>query len=92
MGPYRADIFCKDEGDNPVLIENQLESTDHKHLGQLLTYATVWEAVTIIWIASNLVMSIEQHLIANEHTDQGLNFFGIEVEVKKGMNTITFLK
>ena len=85
VGPYRADIFCKDEGDNPVLIENQLESTDHKHLGQLLTYATGLEAVTIIWIASEFS---DEHRATldwlNEHTDQGLNFFGIEVEVKKG--------
>lgn len=53
VGPFRADILCKDIGtDRWVLIENQLEQTDHNHLGQLLTYASGLEAVTIVWIAA----------------------------------------
>ena len=42
VGPFKADILCKDyASNNMVLIEKQLEKTDHKHLGQLLTYAQV---------------------------------------------------
>ena len=49
VGPFRADILCKDvETGHWVLIENQLERTDHTHLGQLLTYASGLQAVTII--------------------------------------------
>jgi len=52
VGPFRADILCKDTAnDNWVLIENQLERTDHSHLGQLITYAAGLNAVTIVWIA-----------------------------------------
>ena len=48
VGPFRADILCKDIAtDSWVLVENQLERTDHSHLGQLLTYASGLEAVTI---------------------------------------------
>jgi hypothetical protein len=40
VGRFRADIVCKDTTSGGwVLIENQLEPTDHKHLGQLMTYA-----------------------------------------------------
>ena len=53
VGPFRADILCKNtEDDSWVLIENQIEKTDHKHLGQLMTYAAGLQAVTIVWVAS----------------------------------------
>ena len=59
VGPFRADILCKNtENESYVLIENQIEKTDHKHLGQLLTYTSGLEAVTIIWIASKFT---EEH-------------------------------
>ena len=82
VGPFNADILCKDvSNDNWVLIENQLEKTDHKHLGQLITYATGLNAVTIIWIASNFT---EEHRAAldklNEITPTSYNFFGIKME------------
>jgi hypothetical protein len=51
VGPFRADILCRDTAtDNWVLIENQLERTDHCHPGQLITYAAGLNAVTIVWI------------------------------------------
>lgn len=83
VGPFRADILCKDTAtDHWVLIENQLESTDHKHLGQLLTYAAGLDAVTIVWIAERFS---DEHRAAldwlNQHTDEGINFFGLEVEL-----------
>lgn len=83
VGPFRADILCKDIGSDAwVLIENQLERTDHRHLGQLLTYASGLEAVTIIWIAARFN---EEHRSTldwlNKITDEDFRFFGLEVEL-----------
>ena len=85
VGPFRADILCKDTATNHfVLIENQLERTDHTHLGQLMTYAAGLDAVTIIWIAQTFT---EEHRAAldwlNRITDDTFNFFGIEIELYK---------
>ncbi len=83
VGPFRADILCKDTlTDNWVLIENQLEKTDHCHLGQLMTYAAGLHAVTIVWIAKRFT---DEHRAAldwlNERTDEKVNLFGLEVEL-----------
>ena len=85
VGPFRADILCKDtSNDDFVLIENQLEKTDHTHLGQLLTYASGLDAVSVIWIAQKFT---EEHRAAldwlNRITDDSFNFFGIEIELFK---------
>jgi hypothetical protein len=83
VGPFRADILCKDMGtDAWVLVENQLERTDHGHLGQLLTYASGLSAVTIVWIAARFT---EEHRSTldwlNKITDESFRFFGLEVEL-----------
>lgn len=83
VGPFRADILCKDTATGIwVLIENQLESTDHTHLGQLLTYAAGLKAVTIVWLAANFT---EQHRATldwlNTISDDEFQFFGLEVEL-----------
>lgn len=88
VGPFRADILCVDadsfdsDKQHYVLIENQLEMTDHKHLGQLMTYAAGLDAVTLIWIASKFT---EEHRAAldwlNRITDETFKFFGIEIEL-----------
>jgi hypothetical protein len=85
VGPFRADILCKDTVNGHwVLIENQLEKTDHTHMGQLLTYAAGLNAVTIAWIAERFT---DEHRAAldwlNEITDDRFNFFGIEIELWK---------
>jgi len=85
VGLFRADIVCVDAATgHKVLIENQLERTDHSHLGQLLTYAAGLDAVTIIWIADQFT---EEHRAAldwlNRVTDETVNFFGCEIELWK---------
>ena len=82
VGPFRADILARDLATNHyVLIENQLEQTDHNHLGQIMTYAAGLDAFSIVWIAKSFT---EEHRAAldwlNRITDENINFFGIEVE------------
>lgn len=83
VGPFRADILCKDIGSSAwVLIENQLERTDHSHLGQLLTYASGLEAATIVWIAARFTDEHRSTLDwLNKITDDTFRFFGLEVEL-----------
>ena len=83
VGSYRADILCKDAfSGNYVLIENQLERTNHSHLGQILTYSAGLNVKTVIWIASRFT---DEHRAAldylNEITEEEYSFFGLEVEL-----------
>lgn len=83
VGAYRADLLCKDAfSGNAVLIENQLEKTNHSHLGQILTYSAGLSVKTVVWIASRFT---DEHRAAmdylNEITDEGYSFFGLEVEL-----------
>ena len=83
-GGFKADILCRSrngEGGR-VLIENQLEETDHKHLGQILTYASGLGVQTIIWVAKKFR---NEHRAAldwlNEITAEDRSFFGVEIEL-----------
>jgi hypothetical protein len=83
VGQFRADILCKDTASQTwVLIENQLERTDHTHLGQLITYAAGLEAATIVWVAAEIR---DEHRAAldwlNQITGDDFSFFGLEVEL-----------
>lgn len=85
VGRFSADLLCKDVGDDRwVVIENQIEPTDHKHLGQLLTYAAGLEALSIVWVAAKFA---DEHRAAidwlNEVTVESVRFFGVEVQVWK---------
>lgn len=90
VGPFRADILCKNVDDGSwVLIENQIEKTDHRHLGQLMTYAAGLHAVNIVWVASKFQ---PEHRAAvdwlNEITDEKFRFFAFEIELWQIDNSI----
>ena len=81
VGSYRCDIICKDElTGKSVLIENQLEQTNHDHLGKIITYASGLDASVVVWIVAE---ARQEHASAiewlNKHTDDDLAFFLIEV-------------
>jgi hypothetical protein len=80
---FSADILARNPQDgSAVLIENQLETTDHTHLGQIMTYLAGLEAETVVWIAPTFR---EPHLSAirwlNEHTADGFAFFAVRLRV-----------
>jgi hypothetical protein len=80
---FSADILARNPLDDTiVLIENQLETTDHTHLGQIMTYLAGLEAHTVIWIAPAFR---EPHLSAirwlNQHTADGFSFIAVKARV-----------
>ena len=79
---FSVDIFAREiDTERMVVIENQLEDTNHDHLGKLITYAAGKDASTVIWVvkrARNPHRKAIEWL--NEHTDTGCAFFLIEVE------------
>ena len=83
VGTYSADMVATNTtGNRRVVIENQLERTDHDHLGKILTYAAGLDALTVVWMAERFT---ERHRAAlawlNRISDTNIRFFGIEIEI-----------
>lgn len=83
VGRFSVDILAQEQTTGKkIVIENQLEATDHSHLGQILTYAAGIEAEYIVWIVKDVR---EEHKQAvewlNEHTDEKINFFLVKIEL-----------
>jgi Domain of unknown function (DUF4268) len=85
VGGFSLDLVGRDITNDAVLIvENQLATTDHSHLGQVLTYAAGTGASTIVWIATAFREEHRQALDwLNETTGERTHFFGIELQVVK---------
>ena len=83
VGGYSLDVLATDEDQNrPVIIENQLEPTNHDHLGKLLTYAAGYDANVIVWLAREFRDEHRQALDwLNQRTSEDTHFFGVEVEL-----------
>lgn len=84
VGSFKLDLFGIDEFQNTVIIENQLEQTNHEHLGKLLTYFTNLDAKVGIWITSD---SRQEHSKViewlNEITPDDVSFYLIKLEAYK---------
>lgn len=90
VGSYRCDIFAKDESSGiKVIIENQLEVSNHDHLGKIITYASGLDAEVIVWIVKQ---AKEEHRSAiewlNNNTNSNINFFLIELHAYTIENSI----
>ncbi len=82
VGEFRLDVEAQMPDGGVVIIENQLERTDHGHLGQLLVYASGLEASAVVWVAPRFRDDHRRALDwLNERTDTGVDFFGVEVSV-----------
>lgn len=85
VGSYRCDLFAKDETTGiKVIIENQLEMSNHDHLGKIITYASGLDAKVVVWIVKE---AREEHRSAiewlNNNTNSNINFFLIEIHAYK---------
>jgi len=83
VGGFSLDLLGRDETTGEVVIvENQLETSDHGHLGQILTYAAGTDPTTIVWVAASFR---PEHRAAidwlNARTDENTRFFGVELGV-----------
>ena len=85
VGSYRCDLVAVDESSGiKIIIENQLESSNHEHLGKIITYASGLDAQVVVWIVKN---AKEEHRSAiewlNNNTNSDINFFLIELHAYK---------
>ena len=82
-GDFKIDILAEEEQTgHKIIIENQLEKTNHDHLGKILTYASSQDAKYIIWIAKEIRDEHKQAIDwLNEHTDEDISFFAIQIEL-----------
>lgn len=83
VGGFQVDILASETGtDRRIIIENQLEDTNHDHLGKLITYASGKSADVIIWVVKH---AREEHKAAiewlNNHTDEKIGFFLCEIKL-----------
>ena len=85
VGDFNVDLYATEEGSGrKIIIENQLEFTDHDHLGKIITYASGKGAEVIVWIVKH---ARDEHKQAiewlNQHTDENVGFFLVEIELWK---------
>lgn len=81
IASFIVDIYCEDDQGNSVIIENQLERTDHSHLGQILTYAVGVDAKTVIWISPEpRVEHIEAIEWLNEIAPVDMRWYVLKIE------------
>ncbi len=83
VGSFNVDILAEEENTgHKIIIENQLEVTNHDHLGKLITYASGYDAKIIIWVVKDVR---EEHRQAidwlNEHTDEDIEFYLLQIEL-----------
>jgi len=80
VGSFSADILAESGEGTPILIENQLEKTDHNHLGQLLTYVSNLEAKKAIWISKEPRSEHEKAIEWLNELTSDVDFYLVKIE------------
>ncbi len=83
VGKFSVDILAEEESSGRrIIMENQLEDTNHDHLGKIITYASGYDAEIIIWIVRKCREEHQKAILwLNEHTDEHISFFLIKIEL-----------
>ena len=82
VGSFTVDILAQTDKGRRVAISNQLETTDHLHLGQVVTFAAGLDVSAVVWITTKVS---EEHRAVldwlNHHSDDDVRFFGVELRL-----------
>ncbi|NQU83260.1 MAG: DUF4268 domain-containing protein [Parcubacteria group bacterium] len=83
VGRFNVDILAEEDNTGrKIIIENQLEVTNHDHLGKIITYASGYDAEIIVWIVKDVRDEHKQAIDwLNEHIDEKIYFFAIKMEL-----------
>lgn len=83
VGDFSADILAEEENTGrKIIIENQLEVTDHSHLGQIITYASGYDAGVVVWVVKDVREPHRQAIDwLNNHTDDTIEFYLVKIEL-----------
>jgi hypothetical protein len=88
VGSFNVDLFCETSDGRYVIIENQLERSDHDHLGKLLTYLVNLDARVAIWVTPEVRPEHERVIDwLNESTSADFSFYLIQVEAVRIENS-----
>ena len=81
-GNFNVDLVAEDASGDTVIIENQLQKSDHDHLGKLITYLAASEAKAAVWIVAE---ARAEHVAAVSWLNQSPqnNFYIVKLEAIK---------
>jgi hypothetical protein len=83
VGKFNLDLLAEESNTGKkIIIENQIETTNHDHLGKIITYASGHDANYVVWIFKD-IREEHRHAIdwLNEHSDDETFFFGVKIEL-----------
>lgn len=88
VGPFSIDLLAATPSGDKVVIENQLEQTDHDHLGKVLTYMSHVGASKAIWVTTD---PRPEHVTAvqwfNDVSSPGIGVYLVQIQTYRIENS-----